>query len=1500
MQDQKLNAINPFDSPRNMCRGLLRVDTEQCPCTVECINKLAAKPLWLRAIAGVVCFIFVFQQAAYSLNFSELTFDDKNFVEKQGISAAEFLQQTQNEHDYLLRQQKVAAVLNGAAARNGEDLTMNLFGVSFEQFKVADDARKTIEKAQNVAGRAGSGVSGFSYIKYNDGKTAWMKDNLPEKIVNEIVKDKDGHTTLRNTYNMVYNDKRLLISYDADVTDNKGNKTTIDWRNASYTNDSVFYANDDTVANKHLTNYVETVTDQTTGNRVVTTFENPVYDGKNMVSYATLVQDGRSPDKLVENDYSGITYDAQHNMATYTQTIQDTLTLNGNPYQRIYTQTFTGCQYDANKNLTAYTEIVNDEWGQTITNFTGTYNQFSELVSSIKEETFSDGTKSTVKFNGGYDSDSRLMYSTEVTTDSRYPALFTTRNFTAGVDDDYGYNQHGDLTSYTEETIGNDGKITINEWYGAEYDNRAQLLTYQQDITDSLGQTMHKVWRAGENAYNGLNQLSSYEEDTTFGDMVITKKVIGAVYDYLGQLAQINETTTITGVDTLGRSVNYNKTVVRHDATYSAQGQVAGLIEDTNENEFDSAGNVIYALNTRAVDTNVSLAGYTEVKTITGYNYQDVTTTIRTNTQYNSAKQIISYTEKVVGSASPNAYTITTRQDMLYNSLGQLVAYRENVFNSNTPGTGTSQTVTDVYDINYDSLSNVIARTEDSTSVDGIKTNTQISDIQYTGSGKQVSYNQTQTQALSSPVTTTILRDAIQYNKNGLLASYVDTTTSSTDNLTRVTDWQADEYYSSGQLEAYHQTIDTTGADIFGTAVDFSNTIDMLQMSYNTSGLMVSSYEEDSSSSAPEVVTTKNTTGMSYDDYGQLAEFIEDKWDVDNADPTLLDLHTVTTRYDSNFQNGRLFGYTENVQTTSDNADLDTSTATVRTNIGYDDYGRMNFYNDQIIASAAPDKTSYVTWQGLAFDAAGAVLSYQQTTHDLGVGLDVTTALTRSNIIYNSLQQVISYNDEIDSSASPQKTSTMTRTKTSYNALGQVSAYSEQDKDIFIASGFVNENDVDRYAMQYNLLNQLTGYNETTQSSLTPQIMTTTTWSSLGYDINGNLAGYNQRDQQTNDSGTLDLDNTTVKENILYNGLGQAQSYKQTTIQSFPGTNESPATSVEQVTAVSYDSNGQILQSTETTDDGYTQTADTRSGMDYNAQGFLDAYTDTIHQTNNNGLVADTKSTWSALDFYDNGRVKDYQQTTQGQSSAGTQTLQQNDAVTRSNIVYDDNGFTLSYDETDTSLSDRVTSTWQAKAYDCFGRVLAYTQSGQNSSSGPFSLTRSAIEYSTINNVNRVISYAESGSAAGNIYNKTWAAGTLDGTGATYDAKGNLVNYYEEGFDTNRGAYTLSQTDATYNAFGEVLTYIEEVTNANGGLTNTVRDTTDYNDLGQAQYYHQTKTNPDGSQIITTWQNPAYDSLSRLTAYDQIDFMPDINQTTTTHWQANFADSYLPDGFLNH
>jgi hypothetical protein len=48
-------------------------------------------------------------------------------------------------------------------------------------------------------------------------------------VENERVFDANGNVSMRNTFGMEYNAKRLLTDYDADTTDALGNKSHINW-----------------------------------------------------------------------------------------------------------------------------------------------------------------------------------------------------------------------------------------------------------------------------------------------------------------------------------------------------------------------------------------------------------------------------------------------------------------------------------------------------------------------------------------------------------------------------------------------------------------------------------------------------------------------------------------------------------------------------------------------------------------------------------------------------------------------------------------------------------------------------------------------------------------------------------------------------------------------------------------------------------------------------------------------------------------------------------------------------------------------------------------------------------------------------------------------------------------------------------------------------------------------------------------------------------------------
>jgi len=77
------------------------------PNASKTLSLLSRKPPWFRGIALAICLIFTFQQLCQGADVSNLMFHEKNYVEKQGFSALDFIQQLQLEQEYLRSQQKV-------------------------------------------------------------------------------------------------------------------------------------------------------------------------------------------------------------------------------------------------------------------------------------------------------------------------------------------------------------------------------------------------------------------------------------------------------------------------------------------------------------------------------------------------------------------------------------------------------------------------------------------------------------------------------------------------------------------------------------------------------------------------------------------------------------------------------------------------------------------------------------------------------------------------------------------------------------------------------------------------------------------------------------------------------------------------------------------------------------------------------------------------------------------------------------------------------------------------------------------------------------------------------------------------------------------------------------------------------------------------------------------------------------------------------------------------
>jgi len=131
----------------------------------------------------------------------------------------------------------------------------------------------------------------FNYVTYTDKGTDYFTDGLLTTSVNRVKIDELGNKSLSSTYNMKYNDDRLLVSYEGDNVDNLNNKSTFSWT-GTYLPGSLFYATAETNAYKSYAEYNMKETDSV-GNTKDTQWTAISYDPSNkyQLSYSQKTTD---------------------------------------------------------------------------------------------------------------------------------------------------------------------------------------------------------------------------------------------------------------------------------------------------------------------------------------------------------------------------------------------------------------------------------------------------------------------------------------------------------------------------------------------------------------------------------------------------------------------------------------------------------------------------------------------------------------------------------------------------------------------------------------------------------------------------------------------------------------------------------------------------------------------------------------------------------------------------------------------------------------------------------------------------------------------------------------------------------------------------------------------------------------------------------------------------------------------------------------------------------
>ncbi|MEK6732302.1 MAG: cysteine peptidase family C39 domain-containing protein, partial [Candidatus Omnitrophota bacterium] len=263
------------------------------------------------------------------------------------------------------------------------------------------DIQDQLNKARGATTNAAAAGGEFSYALNKDGSRVNYTDGLPSSIENEPITDSYGYKSIKNTKNMRYNNDRLMTSYDAEVIDALGNVTKIQRRNATYSPDSVWWADSTTNAGKYLLSYIEAITDPygTTNIRGWSTTRDAYNSAKKYTSYHEIVWDalGNISSTI---DWSNPTYDGD-DLTSYHQITKDSY---GNIYTTDWKATYKDHKLisvvseDSQENLDLSTSK-----SKTTTNYAYEYDPLSqkEKLASAVSQTVVNGEDIFANFYSG-------------------------------------------------------------------------------------------------------------------------------------------------------------------------------------------------------------------------------------------------------------------------------------------------------------------------------------------------------------------------------------------------------------------------------------------------------------------------------------------------------------------------------------------------------------------------------------------------------------------------------------------------------------------------------------------------------------------------------------------------------------------------------------------------------------------------------------------------------------------------------------------------------------------------------------------------------------------------------------------------------------------------------------------------------------------------------------------------------------------------------------------
>ncbi len=1079
------------------------------------------------------------------------------------------------------------------------------------------------------------------------------------------------------------------------------------------------------------------------------------------------------------------------------------------------------------------------------------YDQQGNLVSSTCRIRNRDGLTTVIKKEAQYErigmNQSRLVETTEMVMDPL-------GNKYKKVQKDMRY-ENGYLSGYLQIDEDSYGRQTQRHISNMNYDSLGRLVQYHELRTGTDAGRTERLWRA-----------DSFVDNPAYAhDKKQSQYYVHNYHEYItdqagGRYEKIREHIQY---DRNGRILSYNETI--HERM--CDGSSRSSRNEWSDGQYDEKGRLI-----RFRERGTDALGR-------------VSERLRKDMSYDINGRVVSYREESSDDEGNKTYRIWNGVD--YNSQNQLIAYRENITDRWGQTSTYQWTALSYY------LDKVSCHEEIRTDALGNQ-NRRSWNGNYDKYGRLIAFNETQSDSAGGKKT--LERDLMAYDDQTRLVSYRQRQREETGFVTE-SQWTASRYDSFGRLNAY---IEKTVSDGDVSVIDRRNiTYDDYDRvrryeeevylkgvkqtriyeatSYAWDG-QVSGYLEESI--FPDRSKENKTWKGRYDTFGRLVDYEEicrtqtidglsadwrKSWRAlkldgmgravhvrENVDYGQNQVRWTETIYEYG-AGGRIVGF---IEKSKDQEDI--LITNVRSDIRYDDRGRLTDYVQTNVRSDQPDLTIKTVLAGRRYDASGLPMAGIETIITEG---EWRSAPTSSHSVKMKVEKLIE-GLVMNRSGEIEGYTQITRTNGS-DEYGQLI----NEEEILVVDDMttssrretmshrVGQNVRVQISVKREILRDIQGnvlsLTEETWDPQCPQEKSIVKRSNMSYGPNGENLGY--REESSSSRGSV-----TIKDVYQHmNSVGQLIYLREMRWQG-------DRVEINLREKYEYDLKGRSIKYAETAMDKNhrTEYRMVRENLAWNDFGMAVRYVEKIRRSDRAAVETIVMRTETVMD--DRDRESSTTERIITRSDDGH--LYEQTDVQKTGIQYDSHGRMSSYHE-NVQLGGDVVShkDWNAYEFDSRGRVVSYGEKGYTGVSGDYDLRKTSMydEY------DHVICYTEEGmTESGGCYS---ARRTLD-----YDSRGRLTGWVERRKnDTQRETekiWSVSSGDG-YDEYDRIKNDTVLIRASSGVETVEERNDIQYNEYGQIMRYGVSKQ----------------------------EIVPGCYQTVQNGvWRADVPDDYTSDGQLRH